>query len=51
MSSAAQAGDVGAMREIFEGELSALFPNPADADLIANALETGDLKVLRQMFA
>lgn len=51
MSTAAQAGDVDAMRVIFQNDLSGLFPNPADADLIANALDVGDLRILRQMFA
>jgi hypothetical protein len=27
------------------------FPNPAHADVIADALDAGDLDVLRQMFA
>jgi hypothetical protein len=51
MSAAAQAGDVGAMREIFADDLSGLFPDPAHADVIADALDAGDLDVLRQMFA
>lgn len=51
MSAAALVGDLHAMRAIFADELSSLFPNPADADVIAHALEVGDLDVLRQMFA
>ncbi|WP_457098596.1 hypothetical protein [Microbacterium sp. P5_E9] len=51
MSTAAAAGDVDSMRAIFEDRLSSLFPNPADADVIAKALDAGDLDVLRQMFA
>lgn len=51
MSAAAAAGDLDAMRVIFADELSGLFPNPADADVIAQALEAGDLDALRQMFA
>ncbi len=51
MSTAAAAGDVDAMRAIFADRLSSLFPDPADADVIAQALEVGDLDVLRQMFA
>lgn len=51
MSRAAHADDLGAMREIFADDLSSLFPDPADAKVIADALEAGDLDVLRQMFA
>ena len=51
MSSAAQAGDLQAMRAIFTDRLSGLFPNPAHADLIKQALDVGDIEVLRQMFA
>ncbi|MGP3536022.1 hypothetical protein ACTU3I_14580 [Microbacterium sp. RD1] len=51
MSAAAWAGDVNQMRDIFTNELRALYPDPAEADVIANALDAGDLDVLRQMFA
>jgi LysM repeat protein len=51
MSVAAHAGDLDAMRAIFADDLSGLFPNPADADVIAQALDAGDLDALRQMFA
>ncbi|WP_322411694.1 hypothetical protein [Microbacterium invictum] len=51
MSAAAHAGDLDAMRAIFANDLAHLFPDPADADLIARALDGGDLAVLRQMFA
>lgn len=51
MSTAAHADDLEAMRAIFADELAALFPNPADADIIARALDAGDLDALRQMFA
>jgi LysM repeat protein len=51
MSTAAHAGDLDAMRSIFQNDLIGLFPNPADADIIADALEVGELGVLRQMFA
>lgn len=51
MSAAAHAEDLDAMRTIFTDDLSRLFPNPADADLIAQALDAGDLHVLRQVFA
>lgn len=51
MSAAAWAGDVDQMRAIFANELRALYPDPAEADVIAQALEAGDLDVLRQMFA
>ena len=51
MSTAARAGDLAAMRHIFETQLSGLFPDRAEADLIADALEIGDLDVLRHMFA
>lgn len=51
MSAAAHANDLDAMRRIFADDLVVLFPNPADADMIAKALDAGDLDVLRQMFA
>ncbi len=51
MSAAAHAGDIDAMRAIFADGLSEMFPNPAHADMIAQALDVGDLNVLRQMFA
>lgn len=51
MSSAAAVGDIETMRAIFVDELAELFPDPADADVIARALDAGDLAVLRQMFA
>lgn len=51
MSAAAHADDLEGMRAIFAEDLSFLFPNPADADVIARALDAGDLEVLRQMFA
>lgn len=51
MSAAAHANDLDAMRAIFANDLAHLFPNPADADLIAQALDAGDLHALRQMFA
>ncbi|NLP83719.1 hypothetical protein HF576_07660 [Microbacterium sp. CFH 90308] len=51
MSRAAHAGDVDAMRTIFADGLREMFPRLADADLIAQALDRGDLDVLRQMFA
>ena len=51
MSAAAHAGDLGRMRAIFENELSDLFPDPEEAEVIAGALDVGDLDVLRQMFA
>ena len=51
MSAAAAAGDIAAMREIFDDRLSGMFPNAADAALIAEALDAGDLRALRQMFA
>jgi hypothetical protein len=51
MSVAAQAGDLDAMRAIFADDLSGLFPDPAHADVIADALDAGDLDVLCQMFA
>lgn len=51
MSSAAWAGDVDQMRDIFANELRALYPDPAEADVIARALDAGDIDVLRQMFA
>ena len=43
--------DLDAMRAIFTDDLAGLFPDPADAELIADALAVGDLGVLRQMFA
>lgn len=51
MSAAAWAGEVDQMRAIFTNELRALYPDPAEADVIAQALAAGDLEVLRQMFA
>jgi len=51
MSAAAHAGDLDRMRGIFANELSGLFPDPAEAEVIARALDAGDLDVLRQMFA
>ena len=51
MGAAAHANDLDAMRAIFADDLSHLFPNPAHADVIADALDAGDLDVLRQMFA
>jgi hypothetical protein len=51
MSAAAWAGDIDRMRAIFANELRALYPDPAEADVIAQALDAGDLDVLRQMFA
>lgn len=51
MSAAAHADDLDAMRRIFADDLAHLFPHPADADVIAKALDAGDLDMLRQMFA
>lgn len=51
MSTAAHGGDLGTMRAIFTERLSGMFPDPKDAEMIALALERGDLDVLRQMFA
>ncbi|MEV8271984.1 LysM domain-containing protein [Microbacterium sp. NPDC077184] len=51
MSAAAQAGDIAAMRRIFEDDLAALFPNPDHANVVARALELDRLDVLRHMFA
>ena len=51
MSAAAHAGDLDRMRDIFANELSGLFPDPAEAEVIARALDAGDVDVLRQMFA
>lgn len=51
MSVAAKTGDRDAMRAIFANDLSDLLPIPAHADVIAGALDAGDLDVLRQMFA
>ena len=51
MSAAAHAGDLDRMRAIFANELSGLFPDPGEAEVIAQALDAGDLDVLRQMFA
>ncbi|MDW4573458.1 hypothetical protein R8Z57_11810 [Microbacterium sp. M3] len=51
MSAAAWAGDLERMRAIFTNELRGLYPDPAEADVIARALDAGDLDALRQMFA
>lgn len=50
MGAAADAGDITGMRAIFADRLSAMFPNPDDAAVIADALDEGDINVLRQMF-
>lgn len=51
MSAAAHANDLDALRSIFANDLEALFPDPAEADVIRHALAVGDLVALRQMFA
>ena len=50
MGAAADAGDVEAMRAIFADGLSSMFPIPAHADVIGQALGGSDLDVMRQMF-
>ncbi|MDQ7876975.1 hypothetical protein Q9R08_03205 [Microbacterium sp. QXD-8] len=51
MSATAHAGDLDGMRAIFSNGLSGLFPDPAEAEVIAQALDAGDPDVLRQMLA
>jgi hypothetical protein len=51
MGTAADAGDVDSMRAIWTDELSAMFVDQADIDVIQWALDKGDLDVLRQMFS
>ncbi len=51
MRVAAHADDLDAMRVIFRDDLAGLFPVAGDADVIARALDDGDLRALRQMFA
>ncbi|KEP75984.1 hypothetical protein HR12_16950 [Microbacterium sp. SUBG005] len=51
MRVAAHSDDLDAMREIFRDDLAGLFPSVSDADVIALALDAGDLVALRQMFA
>lgn len=51
MGAAVDAGDVDTVRAIWANELSAMFANQQDKDLISRELETGDLDRLRQMFS
>lgn len=51
MRVAAHADDLDAMRVILRDDLAGLFPVAGDADVIARALDDGDLRALRQMFA
>jgi len=51
MGAAADAGDVDTMRAIWADTLSEMFTNPADIDVIQQALDAGDPDVLRQMFS
>lgn len=51
MGAAADAGDVDAMRAIWSDGLSGMFIAPARIDTIAQALDVGDLDMLRQMFS
>lgn len=51
MRIAAHADDLDAMRAIFRDDMAGLFPSTDDADVIARALDAGDLRGLRQMFA
>ncbi len=51
MRVAAHADDLDEMRSIFRDDLAGLFPSAGDADVIARALDAGDLAALRQMFA
>ncbi len=51
MRVAAHADDLDEMRSIFRDDLAGLFPSADDADVIARALDAGDLVALRQMFA
>lgn len=51
MRKAANAGDVDEMRRIWAHTLAPMFPVQADVDLISAFLDTGDITVLRQMFA
>ncbi|WP_102192209.1 hypothetical protein [Microbacterium aurantiacum] len=51
MAWAADAGDVDAMRAIWADELSGMFTDQALIDVIAQALDTGDIDVLQQMFS
>ncbi|MGO2746390.1 hypothetical protein [Microbacterium sp.] len=51
MGVAADADDVDAMRAIWADGLSDMFINPEHVNVIAEALDVGDLDVLRQMFS
>ena len=51
MGTAADAGDVDTMRAIWADGLAAMFTDPRDIDAIQEALDVGDLEVLRQMFS
>jgi hypothetical protein len=51
MGTAADADDIGRMRAIWADDLSGMFTIQADSEVIAQALDAGDLDVLRQMFS
>lgn len=51
MGRASDAGDVDTMRRIWNDELKAMFTDPAVIDQIQEALDSGDLTVLNQMFS
>ncbi|MDN3310532.1 hypothetical protein QWJ90_06285 [Microbacterium oryzae] len=51
MGAAVDAGNLDTMRAIWANELSAMFTNQQDKDVISRELETGDLDRLRQMFS
>lgn len=51
MAAAGDAGEVDTMRTIWADELSGLFLQSANKDVIQQALDRGDIDVLRQMFS
>lgn len=51
MGLAVDAGDIDAVRAIWDDELSAMFFNQAEIDSVVAALRAGDLDALRQMFS
>ncbi|MGM7667742.1 hypothetical protein [Microbacterium sp. A93] len=51
MAAAGDAGDVDTMRAIWTDELSGMFTDQAVIDMIQQAIDTGDIDVLSQMFS
>lgn len=51
MGLAVDAGDINAVRAIWDDELSQMFFNQEEIDTVVTALDAGDLDALRQMFS